>query len=224
MENIKIGVPTKLVDSNGCTYPSICKLSKIIHVKRERISKSINTLGYFKHNGVYYRTSIDNTPFNHSEMKAERQKAYEPEFEEFLKAKESQQLPFKVYNFEPFTNKKGHRYAVALFSDAHIEETVIPESVNFLNEYNVDIAEKRIETYFKNLASCLAQDEVDELIFASLGDTISGYIHQELEQTNQLSPLEATLKAQSLVYSGLKYLYESEQLPKLKKIRFIGIV
>jgi hypothetical protein len=169
----------------------------------------------FKHNGHTYHV------FGQS---ANEQTINDKEYQEFLKAKEASQVPFQVYKFKPVTNKKGYRYAVALFSDAHIEETVIPESVNFLNEYNIGIAEKRIETYFVNLATCLARDEADELIFASLGDTISGYIHQELEQTNQLTPLEATLKAQSLIYSGLKYLCENENLPKLKKIRFIGIV
>ena len=221
MKNVKVGVPTRLVDSNGNVYPSICKLAKLIHVKRERISRSLVTNSCFKHNGIVYTIDYANMVQNDDNSKKSKE---DEAFKEFLELKNVSQKQFQVYNFKPFTNKKGHRYAVALFSDAHIEETVTPESVNFLNEYNISIAEKRIETYFRNLASCLAQDEVDELIFASLGDTISGYIHQELEQTNQLSPLEATLKAQSLIYSGLKYLCENTQLPKLKKIRFIGIV
>ena len=232
MQNVKTSVPNKLVDDNGNVYGSIRQLAKQIHVQRRRISKSINEQGYFRHNGVTYSTI--GAPFeeinNHGDETAlkiitiEKEREDEQEYQQFLKVKEVQSMPFQVYKFKPFSNKKGHRYAVALFSDAHIEETVIPESVNFLNEYNIGIAEQRIENYFRNLARCLVRDEVNELIFASLGDTISGYIHQELEQTNQLSPLEATLKAQSLIYSGLKYLCENENLSKLKKIRFIGIV
>lgn len=236
MQKVKMGIPTRLVDSNGNFYPSICKLAKIIHVKRERISRSLNAFGYFKHNGIVYTVSPNQVCYyddrrtcteqdlNHNLNIVQVPREDEEEYQEFLKAKEVQQQPFQVYKFKPFTNKKGHRYAIALFSDAHIEETVIPESVNYLNEYNITIAEKRIQTYFENLAACLEQDDVNELIFASLGDTISGYIHQELEQTNQMTPLEATLKAQSLIYSGLKYLCENKQLPNLKKIRFIGIV
>lgn len=231
---IKNGYPTMLVDSNGNYYPSMKKLGKILHVKREKISKSLKAKGYFAYDGVVY-TPTGNVAYNFKDADCTVTQAQDPviiekpredeeEYQEFLKAKEVKQQPFQVYNFKPFTKKKGHRYAIALFSDAHIEETVTPESVNFLNEYNIDIAEKRIQTYFENLAACLAQDDVDELVFASLGDTISGFIHQELEQTNQMTPLEATLKAQSLIYSGLKYLCESVQLPKLKKIRFIGIV
>ena len=219
-------IPTRLVSTNGNQYPSICKLAKAIHVERERISKSLKSKGYFEHHGIVY-TPLANSVCGYNTKNTtitEISKEDEKEYQEFLKAKEVKEQKFQIYKFKQFTNKKGHRYAVALFSDAHIEEVVTPESVNYLNEYNINIAEKRIQTYFENLAKCLAQDEVDELIFASLGDTISGYIHQELEQTNELTPLEATLKAQSLIYSGLKYLCENEQLPKLKKIRFIGIV
>lgn len=231
MQNVKTSVPNKIVDENGNTYDSIRQLSNKIHVHRSRISHSFNTYGYFHHNGITYTIIGSGYDVNNIEssdnvkiITVEKEREGEKEYQEFLKAKEVEQQPFQVYKFKPFSNKKGHRYAVALFSDAHIEETVKPESVNFLNEYNISIAEQRIQTYFENLASCLAQDEVNELIFASLGDTISGYINHELEQTNQMTPLEATLKAQSLIYGGLKYLCESTQLPMLKKIRFIGIV
>ena len=225
MENVKASVPNKIVGDDGSSYESLRKMSKSIHVSRSRIRCDINEKGYFSHNGVVYscvgnKRSGENTKV----VVVEKNRDDDKEYQEFLKAKEVESQPFQIYKFKPFSTTKGHRYAVALFSDAHIEETVTPESVNFLNEYNIDIAEKRIETYFRNLASCLSQDDVDELIFASLGDTISGYIHSELEQTNRLSPLEATLKAQSLIYSGLKYLCEDADLPKLKKIRFIGIV
>ena len=233
MPSVITSVPNRIVDSNGQTYVSIRQLAKAIGANRDKIRKSINSKGYFEKDGVVYSledTKIDKkTEKGESEndvkvITVEKPREDEAEYQEFLKAKEVESQPFQIYNFAPISTKKGHRYAVALFSDAHIEEVVKPESVNFLNEYNIDIAEQRIETYFRNLAACLAQDDVNELIFASLGDTISGYIHQELEQTNQLSPLEATLKAQSLIYSGLKYLCENPSLKKLKKIRFIGIV
>jgi hypothetical protein len=223
VNNVITSVPNKIVDSNGKIYSSIRQLAKAIHADRGRITSQINRYGDFKHRGITYTpVSLRNCNNNGQQFQVPRED--EEEYQEFLKAREVQQQPFQVYKFKQFSHKKGHRYAVALFSDAHIEEKVNPESVNYLNEYNLEIAEKRIETYFTNLAACLEKDEADELIFASLGDTISGYIHSELEQTNQMTPLEATLKAQSLIYSGLKYLCENPMLTKLKKIRFIGIV
>ena len=213
----------KLVDENGNTYESLRQLEKEIGVQHSTIGVKLKRDGYFKFNGITYY-AVNTRP-----VVAEEKKVEEPvisneekaDFEEFKKMKDVRNLGFTTYKFNYTPKKHGSRYAVALFSDAHIEETVIPSSVLGMNEYNISIAEKRIQSYFQNLCECLKEDQVDDLIFASLGDTISGYIHDELAQCNGLSPLEATYKAQSLIYSGLKYLCEETNLHSIK---FIGIV
>lgn len=213
----------KLVDENGNTYESLRQLESKIGVQHSVIGKKLKKDGYFKFNGVTYY-AVNTRP-----VVAESKKEEEPvisneekaDFEEFKKMKDVKNLGFTTYNFKYTPKKSGSRYAVALFSDAHIEETVNPASVLGMNEYNINIAEKRIQAYFQNLCECLKEDKVDDLIFASLGDTISGYIFEELGQCNGLSPLEATYKAQSLIYSGLKYLCEETNL---NSIKFIGIV
>jgi hypothetical protein len=235
---VQPNVCNKVIDENGRVYGSIRELAKAIHRNRSALTRLLNKNGCFVHNGIGYTLyDGDNAEMQTDEsgvkvitiekekvITVEKEREDEEEYQEFKKSKSVKEVPFQIYKFGPVTKSRGYRYAVALFSDAHIEEKVTPESVNYLNEYNISIAEERIETYFRNLASCLEADQVEELIFASLGDTISGYIHDELAQTNELSPLEATFKAQSLIYSGLKYLCEDANLKKLKKIRFIGIV
>ena len=213
----------KLIDENGKVYESLRQLEKEIGVQHSTIGVKLKKDGYFKFNGITYY-AVNTRP-----VVAESQKEEEPvisneekaDFEEFKKMKDVKNLGFTTYNFKYTPKKSGSRYAVALFSDAHIEETVNPASVLGMNEYNINIAEKRIQAYFQNLCECLKEDKVDDLIFASLGDTISGYIFEELGQCNGLSPLEATYKAQSLIYSGLKYLCEETNL---NSIKFIGIV
>lgn len=213
----------KLVDENGKVYESLRQLEKEIGVQHSTIGVKLKKDGYFKFNGITYY-AVNTRP-----VVAEEKNVDEPvisneekaDFEEFKKMKDVRNLGFTTYKFNYTPKKQGSRYAVALFSDAHIEETVNPASVLGMNEYNINIAEKRIQTYFQNLCECLKEDKVDDLIFTSLGDTISGYIHEELAQCNGLSPLEATYKAQSLIYSGLKYLCEETNL---NSIKFIGIV
>lgn len=213
----------QLVDENGKTYESLRQLEREIGVQHSVIGVKLRRDGYFKFNGITYY-AVNTRP-----VVAETKKTDEPtisneekaDFEEFKKMKDVKNLDFAAYEFHYTPKKQGSRYAVALFSDAHIEETVAPASVLNLNEYNIDIAEKRIQAYFQNLCECLKEDKVDDLIFASLGDTISGYIHDELSQCNGLSPLEATFKAQSLIYGGLKYICEETNL---NSIKFIGIV
>jgi hypothetical protein len=208
-----------IMDEEGNVYNNYTHLANKLNINRKRIKNSFEKNGYFNLNGVtYYKVNEESFTID---KKIKPILESEPEYAHFKQIKDLQAQPFQIYNFEYTEKECGSRYAVALFSDIHLEETVKPESVLNLNEYNVEIATTRISNYFKNLALCLNADEVDDLIFGALGDTISGYIHDELVQTNGLTPIEATFKAQSLIFSGLKFLCENTNL---KSIKFIGIV
>lgn len=209
-------VSNKIIDNTGKVWPSIRALAKALKINKSRISYQVKKKGFFVQDGITYRL-LDTKAVNTEK----KQESKDQEYEKFKRYKEVKAQPFKVYNFKYEETPIGFRYAVVLFSDLHIEETVKPEGVLGLNEYNINIATKRVETFFSNLAQCLNADKVDELIFGALGDNISGYIHEELAQCNGLTPIEATYKAQSLIFSGLKFLCEHTNL---KKIRFIGIV
>lgn len=216
-------------DDIGNEWNSINALIRDIHVQRFRLSKELKKNGFFKHNGRIY--TLKSTPVvnvvqeNISEQITDNQNngvsITQEEYDNYQALKNATGLPFEKIDIKFKTHTKGVRYAIALFSDAHIEETVVPASVLGKNEYNLEIAEERIKNYFNNLATCIIKDNIEELIFASLGDTISGFIHDELTQTNGLTPSEATIKAQSLIYSGLNFLCKNT---KLNSIKFIGIV
>lgn len=219
-------IPNKIRDNFGNEWESIRALAKEIHVHRTRLGKALKNDGTFKHNGkVYTLLTSYVIPVTDSIKVGVGQSdgltITQEEYDNFQALKNATELPFEKFDITFKTRKDGIRYAIALFSDAHIEETVEPASVLGKNEYNVDIAEQRIKNYFSNLATCINKDHVEELIFASLGDTISGYIHDELAQTNGLTPSEATIKAQSLIYCGLDFLCKNT---KLNSIKFIGIV
>jgi len=219
----KPGVSNKIVDEKGTEFSSIRKLAKALGVGKETIASRLRSGKQFNYGGHTYALVDSNRDVNESgtDGKTVDPQYYSEEYAQFLEQKKVADLPFEIYDFKFSKLKEGNRYAVALFSDAHIEETVNPDTVLGLNEYNIDIAKKRIEKYFVNLANCLEADEVNDLIFASLGDTISGFIFEELAQCNGLTPLEATFEAQNLLVSGLKYLCENTEL---NSIKFIGIV
>lgn len=220
MSEIKPNVSNIVVDENGNRFNSIRSLAKFLNVDRDSISKKFKKGNPYQRNGHTY--TLENNNFvNTDEAVNQIPPEYAKEYSEFLESRKVTDLKFNSYNFKFNKKKSGTRYAVALFSDAHIEETVNKASVMGLNEYNIDIAKQRIEKYFANLVTCLNTDKVEYLLFASLGDTISGYIHEELSQTNGLSPLEATFEAQNLIYNGLKFICENTEL---KRIKFVGIV
>lgn len=215
----------KLIDDTGRIYSSLRKLSEQLNVSRDFITKRLKDNGYLEFNERTYSIYNDNSI--HQDNGVENAICFnnidiEPDdYKEFQQYKSVKEQNVELYNFNYTERESGYKYAVAVFSDAHIEETVNPENILSLNEYNIDIAKQRIETYFQNLARCLNRDAVDELIFASLGDTISGYIHEELSQQNGMTPVEATFIAQSIIFSGLKFLCENTNVSSIK---FVGIV
>lgn len=226
MSNVKASVSNEIVNELGQKFPSIRKLAEALHISKKRISSKLRAGEPFVYGGHTYTLSgvnyvgFDNVNEN-TETEEQTPVEYSQDYKDFLNAKKVSELPFEKYEFKFNKRKTGTRYAVALFSDAHIEETVKSASVMGLNEYNIKIAKERIEKYFANLVSCLNTDKVEYLLFASLGDTISGFIHEELSQTNELTPLEATFEAQNLIYNGLKYICDNTEL---KRIKFVGIV
>ena len=98
---------------------------------------------------------------------------------------------------EVFPREKGdtrEMTAVVLASDWHVEETVDPESVAGRNEYNLEIAERRMRRFFDaflwNLDHHRASGEIkirDAVLWLG-GDLMSGFIHEELAETNELAP------------------------------------
>lgn len=84
---------------------------------------------------------------------------------------------------------------VMLCSDWHIEEHVDPVTVNGLNEYTLDIADRcidRLAEAFEWLVRDQRFDMRQALIWLG-GDLFSGYIHEELMEHNFLSPVQACL-------------------------------
>lgn len=211
----------KVIDQNGTVFDSIRKAAQHYGLDHTSVSKSL------KEGHVYqdwnrtcqlsYHCPEPPAPSLDPETVQEFNRE---EISAFLESRSASEVPFVRQTYRLQRAEEGVKYAVALFSDAHIEETVVASTVLGYNEYNLDIARRRVQSYFNHLALCLNEDRAEALVFASLGDTISGYIHDELAQTNGLSPLEAIYEAQNLIYNGLRFLLENTHV---KDIRFIGI-
>lgn len=109
--------------------------------------------------------------------------------------------------------------AFAMLSDIHIEERVDLEMMEGMNEYNVSIATKRVENFFKNLLKLVDKErqavEIDTLVLGLLGDNITGYIHEDLKESNYLSPTEATMVVKDILVNGIKYLADNGGFKKI---------
>lgn len=100
--------------------------------------------------------------------------------------------------------------AIALASDWHCEEPVTLEQTNGLNEYNLEIFDKRARWYFKNLRSLMDKEARDvtirNLVLAILGDLITGSIHPDGAESNQLGPMDAIALVGDTLLGGIRQL------------------
>lgn len=105
-------------------------------------------------------------------------------------------------------------------SDWHLEERVEPSTISGLNTFNLDIAQKRVQTFFNatvRLTRLLQQDvKIDRMVMGLLGDFISGDIHEEIAEVCQLPPMEAVAFAQDQIAGGIDFLLAHTNL----KFRF----
>lgn len=124
------------------------------------------------------------------------------------------------YRIKPLQKGKvGEATAFMIASDWHIEEKIDPKTINGKNEYNLNIAKTRANNFFQKglfLTNLIRNGiNIDTLVFAILGDMISGYIHEELVENNYLSPTEALLYVQSLLISGIDFLVQEGKFKRI---------
>lgn len=109
--------------------------------------------------------------------------------------------------------------AVAVLSDLHIEETVDPESVAGVNDFNLNEAHRRLQRFFEAVDWMVRHHrnayQIDTLILAIIGDLISGYIHEELVEVNELSPTEAIVWLNDRIIPGIRFLLDHTGFEKI---------
>lgn len=95
-------------------------------------------------------------------------------------------------------------------SDIHFDEIVEPGQIQYMNEYNRDIATKRIQHTFNTtvrlLKKELANPKYEGIVLALGGDIFSGNIHEELAETNEASMFQSMLILMDIMVDGIKLL------------------
>jgi hypothetical protein len=143
----------------------------------------------------------------------------EARFDAMLTVKEEVQVHEIAHKSE-----EGKHYAtpVVQLSDWHFEERVDAATINGLNEYNLDIAKTRWNACVQNSLKLVQKErnscQIDNMILWLGGDLITGYIHEELEENNYLSPTQAVRFAKERCIEAIKFY---KQFGKFKKITVV---
>lgn len=115
----------------------------------------------------------------------------------------------KVFSIRTRKKSQHEATAVALASDWHCEERVTRAQTNSLNEFNLKIFDQRTQKYFRNVLKLVRKErqnaEIRTLVFAVLGDMISGSIHEDTAESNQLGPMDAVALAQDTLAGGIDF-------------------
>jgi hypothetical protein len=107
--------------------------------------------------------------------------------------------------------------AIVPATDWHVEETITLESTSEKNFFNLEEAERRIAKFYSKIVELIEWQNhlapVCEIWHPLLGDLLTGYIHEELIETNSLSPTEACVFLQDKICSGIDMLLRETRLP-----------
>ena len=155
------------------------------------------------------------------------EKRYKESLKEIAKLREFAEVKNKTLNhkgtYEYNSNSKSnkpHVVAVAPLSDVHAGSVVTLEETFGLNEYNIDVCDKRLTCYFNSIVKLITQHSqnviVDKLIFAPIGDLIDGYIHEEQMMQNELSSIEATIWMKDRLIAGIEFLLSKLEVPLIE--------
>jgi hypothetical protein len=106
----------------------------------------------------------------------------------------------------------GHQAQVMVtpLSDTHVGEQVYKDQMRGLNEYNLEVFNKRMYGWANQILKHAAYRRqiapVDELIIPMLGDMISGDIHEELARSNMANCMDQMIRGASIIGQALMYL------------------
>jgi hypothetical protein len=140
----------------------------------------------------------------------------EKQFDALIGIKE----PVDIIEIEPVLSYGKHEACpVVMLSDWHFEERVDSQNINGLNHYDLDIAQKRWNTCIQNSMKLVHREryssEIKQIIIWLGGDFITGYIHEELEESNYLSPVQAVRFAKQQIITALKFYAEHGKFEKI---------
>lgn len=170
---------------------------------------------------VTTQIEVDKTVRRLKEGEKDYKKKYKQVLDDNEKLERQIEMMVELPKAKPYIIKadpsiKSEATVITQLSDIHFEQRIDAHTVNYLNEYNPDIAKQRLENYFRHLRKLtdLSRKDVTikDLVIHFGGDFLHGFIHEEYHRTNYLTPIDASYQLYEILISGLNYLLDDETL------------
>lgn len=122
-------------------------------------------------------------------------------------------IEFKKVEIPNWINNKtkGKIVPVLCIADTHIGEVVNPQDVNYVNEFNTEIASQRINRCVDDFIDIYKNKfnyEYDGIVLNILGDIITGELH-DLKETNDKSAIDQVIFAVDLLETQIRKLHKA---------------
>lgn len=132
----------------------------------------------------------------------------------------------RVHKIEPLKHKNRsgrtglpHLVTCSMASDWHVEERVDPATVNGLNDYSLDEAERRMQMYWRSVAKLVRKEQTHGDVRTHVqwigGDMFSGEIHPDTIEVGAMSALECVEWLRPRLTGGIKFLCENLDVEEL---------
>jgi len=122
--------------------------------------------------------------------------------------------------------KRNDAVPVLVLSDWHLDEKVDANAIRDSEGYNVEIAKRRVQSLLEGanqIIQILHRDSnINQLVVALLGDFMSCWIHDELVETNGMTPPEAVLTALNMLTGVLENLLANCGVDKIIVVEATG--
>jgi len=114
---------------------------------------------------------------------------------------------------QPVRGKALPGVPVAFWSDWHWGEVVFPDQVNGVNEFNIEVAHARarrlVERTIRLLKNHVVNPDYPGIVVNLGGDMLSGDIHEELKESNEMPLLPALLDLFGVLVWAIEQLAEA---------------
>lgn len=105
---------------------------------------------------------------------------------------------------------KAAEVACFVISDIHFGQTFPPDEMGNINQYNIEVARKRLEEVTaKAIKIATERIKPRSAVVFVLGDLVSGMIHEELEATDEISVPEQAIAAADAIQLSLRQIAEA---------------
>jgi hypothetical protein len=209
----------EIVHSSG--QPHIAEIARRMNAKSSTVAAAITSIGLRR---LAPDTSVDANPREPTEIRNEAfwRKRYQETFDELANTQHAlkeiaglMQRPIRPPKWTMSPSSKARNAACGLLhiSDVHAAEVVEPNEINGGNAYNLEICERRLKRLFAAAIEILPRWSSDcslKGIYVALnGDLVSGDIHEELAETNELQSKEQMWWVSDRLAAGIRLLAEA---------------